>query len=238
MFLQLYKEAHPFFQKINEKTKFLYFIFLLILVLTTQKLSFLLLTLSFHMVIIIILVKKLKNLFKYFIEPLFIALLIPIIKSLSLFPLNFQSEIFLGNLFIFFKILSAFCLFLIFYFSTNFFETLQILHWLRVPFLLRELIFLTFRTLLILHKEILLIYLSQKIRLGYSSFKNSLSSFYYLIQGSFLNCLRHTETLLLSMAQRGYSFRNFPIPSSSLSKKEIFGFILILALWSFLWIFL
>ncbi|MFN4132541.1 MAG: energy-coupling factor transporter transmembrane component T family protein [Caldimicrobium sp.] len=238
MLLQLHKEVHPLFQRLNEKVKFLYFFSLLILVLTSQKLAFLCLVFTIHLVITVTLIKKPKKVFKYYVEPLFIAFSIPIIKSISLFPFNFQSHLFWENLPISLKILSAFSLFLVFHLTTNFFETLQILHWLRIPLLLRELIFLTYRTLMILHKEISLIYLSQKIRLGYSNLKNSLTSFYYLIQGTFLNSLRHSETLLQSMVQRGYSFSNFPLSSSKLSKKDILSLFLMLSLWGLLWIFL
>ncbi len=232
----LYREPPSILKGVSEKLKFLYFLTLLILVLLSRTIYFPLVVFFSHLLILLFIFSlRPKTLFKLYLEPLLIALLIPLIKSLSLFPLVIKPELALKGTLYSFKILSAFSLFLIFYFSTNFFDTLRILQWLRVPVLLRELIFLTFQFLLIIHNKVLLTYLSQKTRLGYSNSKNSLRSFYYLIQSTFLNSLKHTETLLQSMQQRGYDFNHFPLTNSSLSLKSLLIFLVIILFWFGVW---
>ncbi|MFN3504626.1 MAG: energy-coupling factor transporter transmembrane component T family protein [Caldimicrobium sp.] len=235
MLLHLYKDPPPFFQKLNGKIKFLYFIYLLILVLLAKSKIFLLVIFSFHFVLLFILLKSFKKLLSFYLEPLWIALSIPLIKAITLDPLSFNTSEFIANIIITLKVLSAFSLFLFFYLTNSFFEVLQILHWLKMPALIRELIFLTYRALILMHSEISHIYLSQKIRLGYSNLKNSLRSFSYLIQATFFNSLKHTESLLQSMLQRGYNYSNLPFSLPPLSKIDILRLSILLFLWSSLW---
>lgn len=235
MLLRLYKEPPPFFRALNVKIKFLYFSFLLGLVLLSNKISFLLLVLLFHLFILFLSKLSPKDLIKAYLEPLSIALLILFLKSFSFSSLTFNLYFFQKTLPIALKILSAFSLFLIFYYTTTFFEILRLLQWLRVPPLLKELIFLSFQTLVIIHDKVFLTYLSQKIRLGYDNFKNSMRSISYLIQCIFLNSLNSTENLFQSLRQRGFDFNNFPFFASSLSKKELLGCLFLLIFWSLLW---
>ncbi|MFN3567659.1 MAG: energy-coupling factor transporter transmembrane component T family protein [Caldimicrobium sp.] len=238
MFLHLYREPSPFFQKVNGKIKFLYFIYLLVLVLSAKSILFLIVIFSLHFFLLYFLIKSFKKLLSFYIEPLWIALLIPLIKAITLSPLSFEVPQFIANIIITLKVLSAFSLFLFFYLTNSFFEILQILHWLKMPTLIRELIFLSYRSLILMHSEVSQIYLSQKIRLGYSNLKNSLHSFSYLIQASFFNSLKHVETLLQSMLQRGYNYSNLPFSLPPLSKREILPLGFLLLFWSSLWIIL
>lgn len=220
---------------LNEKIKFFYFLSLLIFVLTSSKLAFLSFVLLFHTILLFLFRVRFRDYFHYLAEPLFIALMLFLLKSLQIFPFRFNLEKVGENLIIPLKIMGASTLFLCFYFKTSFFEILRLLNWLRIPILLQELIFLTYRFISILHHEVSLIYLSQKVRFGYSNFKNALRSLNLLVQSAFIQNLHHTETFLQSMLQRGYDFKGLRLSSRKAPFKEKIVLILVIIIWGLLW---
>lgn len=173
----------------------------------------------------------LKEILKALSEPLFIALVLFLIKSLRLSYPFFEGSEILPALKISLRIVGASLLFLIFLKTTSVTQVLALLNWLRVPLLLQELIYLSFRFIKLWHEEIQTIYLSQKNRLGYRGFVNSLRSLQYLIHGAFFQALERSEASLQAMYQRGYDFRNLLSVLPSLSFCEIGILLLICISW-------
>lgn len=238
MHLALRREPCPALKALNSKTKLLYLLSLLILTLATKSSYFLSLILFFHLLLCYATGTTIKNLLKSLAEPLFVALMLILVKSVSLSPLSLNVQALFEGLTLALRILSAFSLFLFFYNSIFFTEILALLNWLRLPLLLQELIFLSFRFILILHQEIATIYLSQKNRLGYTNFSRSLKSLRLLVQSSFFQSFRHTERVLQAMQQRGFDYKNLIPYLSPIPRKDLLLLTITISTWLVLWIIL
>ncbi|MCS7149703.1 MAG: hypothetical protein N2Z40_04730 [Caldimicrobium sp.] len=238
MHLALRREPYPALKALNSKTKLLYFLSLLILTLATKSSYFLSLILFSHLLLCYATGLTIKKILKSLAEPLFVALMLILVKSVSLSPLSFNIQALFEGLIIALRILSAFSLFLFFYHGIFFTEILALLNWLRLPLLLQELIFLSFRFTSILHQEIATIYLSQKNRLGYTTFSRSLRSLRLLVQGSFFQSFRHTEKILQAMEQRGFDYKNLIPYLSPIPHKDLMLLIITISTWLVLWILL
>jgi len=232
------KENSSLLQKFNHKTRFLYFLFLLLLILTSKSPLFLLMVFLSHFFLLLFLEKEKKELFSAYLEPVVIVIFLLLIKSLSLSSFRETLENLSLNLYLPLRVLSAFTVFYFFYVSLSFFEAVKLLNSLRVPPLFQELFFLSIKFITLLKEEVALIYLSQKNRLGYSGFKNSIRSLQYLSQASFFQALRSAENVMQSMEQRGFEIKNITASIEPLRAREfmfLFGLILF---WSILWMVL
>ncbi|MDW8094161.1 MAG: CbiQ family ECF transporter T component [Caldimicrobium sp.] len=209
---------------------------LLLLTLSTKSISFLVLVIIYHSGLCYFSGISLRKLLKIFIEPLFVAIILLVIKSVQLSPLAFNISSFWENLHLALRILAGFSLFITFYFNTLFTEILALLNWLKIPLLLQELIYLSFRFIILLHQEIITIYISQKNRLGYTGFIKALISLKSLIKSSFLNALRVSELTLLAMHQRGFEYKNLVHSLSSLRIRDLYVLLLSISPWVGLWI--
>ncbi len=224
--------------KINSKIKFLYFCLLLLLCLSSKNIFFLGALFLFHFGLLLNRAKKLKALLHYYLEPLFIASILVLIKSFDFSSLQNTLFSLKENLHLGLRVLSAFTLFLFFYTSLSFFEMIRLMNWLKVPALFQELMFLSFKFITLLREDISLVYLSQKNRLGYSGIKESYYSLRYLVQASFFKALAHSENILQSMYQRGFNFKNILLPLEPLNLKDLFYFLIACTGWIILWIIL
>lgn len=226
----------PFIARLNIKIKFLYFCGLLLLTLLSKNSLFLVLLLGFHLLFLLTKRENLKELIHLYLEPLFVAFILVLLKGLDFS--SFQSTLYnlKDNLFLGLRVLSAFTLFLFFYASLGFFEIIKLMNWLRISPFFQELFFLSYKFITLLKGDLSLVYLSQKNRLGYMGFRKSLSSLKYLVQASFFRALRHTEETLQSMQQRGFDFKNLPRTTDPLKVPELFYLLFALSLWTLLWI--
>lgn len=238
MFHSLEKKPSPLIGKVNPKVKLLYFIFLLLLALSSKNLSFLALLFFFHLGLIFLLGLSLREVPKILAEPLVMATILVLIKAIKFNPFYVDTLSLQEGLVIALRILASFSLFLFFYLVTTFSEILALLNWLRIPLLLQELIYLTFRFVLLLHQEIYAIYLSQRNRLGYVNFRTSLRSLSSLIKGAFFQTLKHCEDTLQAMYQRGYDYKNLLILLPAIPHRDWFFLLSSLTLWGSLWILL
>lgn len=224
-----------FITRINLKIRFLYFCGLLFLVLLSKNSYFLSIVFLFHLAFLLSKNFKIKEFFHIYLEPFLVAFLLVLIKSVDFSSFDNTFITFRENLFLGFRVLSAFTLFIFFFTPLSFFETIKLMQWLRIPALFQELLFLSFKFISLLKEDISLVYLSQKNRLGYSGIKRSVNSLKYLAQASFFKALKHSENTLQSMQQRGFDFQNLSFFIEPLKSIEIFLFTLIFLFWILLW---
>jgi len=234
--MHLHLKEKPFLLKnFNYKTCFLYFLFLLLLILTSKSPLFLLTVFLFHFFLLLLLESEKKELFSAYLEPLFIVTFLLLIKSLSVSSFKETLENLSLNLYLSLRVLSAFTVFYLFYTSLSFFEAVKLLNFLRVPPLFIELFFLSIKFITLLNEEIALIYLSQKNRLGYTGFKNSIRSVQYLSQASFFRALKNAENVMQSMEQRGFEIKNITASLEPSRTRELLPLLGLILFWGILW---
>ena len=190
------------------RLKFIYLLFVLSLVLISTSIPFHATALFFHLTLLLVFRIPKKELLKAYAEPLFIAFMLLLIKSVSLSPLAFYPEHLAENLSLATRVLTAFTLFLLIFYSFSFTELLQTLHSFRFPSLLVELMLLTHRFILLLYDEFLTIYFAQRNRLGFSGIRTYARSVKAVTHALFFKTLEHGENAVMSMRQRGYDFKN------------------------------
>jgi cobalt/nickel transport system permease protein len=203
------------------RLKFIYLFFVLSLVLISASIPFHAIVLSFHLTLLLLFRIPKKELLKAYIEPLFVAFMLLLIKSVSLFPFAFYPERFAENLSLATRVLSAFTLFLLIFYSFSFTELLQTLHSFRFPSLLVELMLLTHRFILLLYDEFLTIYYAQRNRLGFCGIRTYARSVKAVTHALFFKTLEHGENAIMSMRQRGYDFKNLFVKKTEVRPLEI-----------------
>lgn len=95
-------------------------------------------------------------------------------------------------------------------FSTPFAEFMSGLSWFRVPRQFIEVLMFAYRYIFVLHEDAVVIYNSQKNRLGYSSMRRGLGSFGILTGSLILKSFEHSQNTTVAMVQRGYD-GNIPV---------------------------
>jgi cobalt/nickel transport system permease protein len=109
------------------------------------------------------------------------------------------------------------------------------LSWLRVPKGFIEVMVFAYRYIFVLLDEGMVVYNSQKTRLGYSSLKRSLSSFGTLTGSLVLKAFEHSQNTAVAMVQRGYD-GNIPITmEKSFKTSEILAAMTFTLAMGFLW---
>ncbi|MBF0329533.1 MAG: cobalt ECF transporter T component CbiQ [Nitrospirae bacterium] len=151
-----------------------------------------------------------------FAEPLFIVAVLLVIKlfftgSEVLFSFNLGSIQVAGyadglkeGLLIACRILGAVSILTLLGFSTPFTELIAALAWLRFPKGFIEVLMFAYRYIFMLFEDAMVIYNSQKNRLGYASVKQGLSSFGTLAGSLTLKAFENSQSTALAMTQRGY----------------------------------
>jgi len=229
------KENPSLLQNFNYKIRFFYFLFLLLLILTSKSPVFLLTLFLFHFLLLLLFENEKRELFSDYLEPLFIVTFLLLIKSLSLSSFKETLENLSLTLYFPLRVLSAFTVFYLFYKSLSFFEAVKLLNFLKVPPLFQELFFLSIKFISLLKEEVVLIYLSQKNRLGYAGFKNSIRSLQYLSQASFFRALKNAENIVQSMEQRGFEIKNITASLEPSRTRELLLLLGLILFWGILW---
>ncbi|MCS7199569.1 MAG: cobalt ECF transporter T component CbiQ [Thermodesulfobacteriaceae bacterium] len=235
----LYERLPPkFFQILDPRIKFFLFLVNLSLVLLSSKPGFQLACLALNVLALKIFNLSWKNLFKLWMEPLIIALVLLFLKSFTFFPPNFSPEGFKEGILLVVRVLSAVSVVSFFLFTTTVSEILQVLSWCRVSKLFLEVLLLTYRFVFLLFDEVQVAFIAQKNRLGYTSFKNTLNSLKLLGVVTFLRIYQHSEEILQSMEQRGYEFKNLIYHNFRLKIQDLIylgsGTLLLFILWKVL----
>jgi cobalt/nickel transport system permease protein len=149
-------------------------------------------------------------------EPLFIALVLIVLKclfsgketiaSFSILGMNIAAhkDGLIDGLMIACRIAGAVSVVAVLGFSTPFTELMAGLSWLRVPKGFVDILMFAYRYLFVLLEDALVIYNAQKNRLGYSSIRRGLSSFGTLAGSLTLKAFETSQNTTVAMVQRGY----------------------------------
>ena len=89
-------------------------------------------------------------------------------------------------------------------FSTSFTDLMAALAWLRVPRGVIEVALFAWRYLFVLFDDAMVVYNSQKNRLGYAGYRRGLSSFGILTGAMVIKAFDNSQTITTAMVQRGY----------------------------------
>lgn len=180
-------------------------------------------------------------------EPLFIALIIIIlklffsgkevlftIKILGMYVSGYKDGLLDGSL-IAGRIFGAVSLVETMAFSTPFTGFIAGLSWLRVPKGFVEVLMFAYRYIFVLFEDAMVIYNAQKNRLGYSNIRQGLRSFGILAGSLMLKAFEHSHSITVSMIQRGYD-GNIPIlRHEPFKKREVVVSALIIAVMGVVW---
>jgi cobalt/nickel transport system permease protein len=157
-----------------------------------------------------------RVLLRRYSEPLFIAAVIILVKTLSsgqgpAFSAQFAGASVTGygdglldGLQIAARIVSAVSVIAMLGFSTPFAEFVAGLSWLRVPKGFVEILLFAYRFIFLLFEDAQVIYQAQKNRLGYSSMRRGLRSFGTLAGSLTIKAFDHSQSTTVAMMQRGY----------------------------------
>jgi cobalt/nickel transport system permease protein len=109
------------------------------------------------------------------------------------------------------------------------------LSWLRVPRGFIEVMVFAYRYIFVLLDESLVIYTSQKTRLGYTSLKRGLNSFGTLTGSLILKAFEHSQNTAMALVQRGFD-GHIPIAMEGpLRGSEVLGATIFILTMGYLW---
>jgi cobalt/nickel transport system permease protein len=157
-----------------------------------------------------------------FSEPVFIAIMVVLIKflftgkdvlfSVDIFGLTLAGhrDGLVNGLTIAIRIIGAVSVVAVLGFATPFTELMAGLSWFRIPKGFIEILMFAYRYIFVLLEEAMVIYSAQKNRLGYSSIRRGLSSFGVLTGSLTLKAFEHSQNTTVAMVQRGYD-GNLPL---------------------------
>lgn len=246
LFTEHFKKDH-FLLSIDARIKLLVAIILLVMVLSYKGFAFPLLVFSLGIASGIKMKIPLKVFILRFSEPLFIALVLILIKFLfsgkeAIWSLNFAGITLTGHkdgliegLLIASRIAGAVSIFALLGFATPFTEFIASLSWLKIPRGFIEILIFAYRYIFVLFEDATVIYIAQKNRLGYSSIKRGLSSFGTLTGSLTLKAFEQSQSITTAMVQRGYD-GNIPMLKHKTFKfSEIFVSLLFVTFMGFIW---
>lgn len=246
IFTEHFKKDHPF-ARVDARVKLLLGLVLLIMVLTYRGFLFPGMTALLCLVICISLKVPLRVILLRFSEPLFLAVVLLILKVFFagkdvLFTFNVlgldvaaHRDGLLEGLLIASRIIGAVSVVALVGFSTPFTEFLAGLSWLRLPRGLIEILMFAYRYIFVLLEDATVIYSAQKNRLGYSTIRRGLSSFGVLAGSLTLKAFDHSQATTLAMVQRGYDGNMPLLKHRSFNLNEVAASAVFLAGMGLLW---
>ncbi|HSC70277.1 MAG TPA: cobalt ECF transporter T component CbiQ [Candidatus Methylomirabilis sp.] len=120
-------------------------------------------------------------------------------------------------------------------FSTSFTDLMAALAWLRVPRGLIEVALFAWRYLFVLFDDAMVVYHSQKNRLGYAGYRRGLSSFGTLTGAMVIKAFDNSQTITTAMVQRGYDGTMPLVRQKPLRPGEVALSLLFVAAMGVLW---
>ena len=165
---------------------------------------------------------RLKTLICCFAEPLFIALMVVLLKlffsgTAPLFSVNLLGMELVGHrdglmegLMIAARIAGGVSLVAVVGFATPFTDLLAALSWLRAPRGFIDVALFAWRYLFVLFDDAQVVYSAQKNRLGYVGFRRGLRSFGTLTGALVIKAFDSSQSITTAMVQRGYD-GNMPL---------------------------
>jgi cobalt/nickel transport system permease protein len=233
--------------KIDARIKLLVALVLLAMILSYKGFFFPLFIILFCLLLRVMLQVPLRVFLLRLSEPLFISAVVVFLKtffsghlslfSISLFGLKIAAyqEGLREGLIISSRIIGAVSILTVMGFSTPFTEFIASLSWLKVPKGFIEVMVFAYRYIFVLLDESLVIYNSQKTRLGYSSFKRGLSSFGTLTGSLILKVFEHSQNMAMALVQRGFDGHIPTAMGRSLKGSEVLGSVIFILAMGYLW---
>ncbi len=246
LFSEHFKKDH-LLSKIDARIKLLVALVLLAMILSYKGFFFPLVVIFFCLLLGAALRVPLRVFLLRLSEPLFISAVVVLLKtffsgnlslfSISLFGLKIAAyqEGLREGLMISSRIIGAVSILTIMGFSTPFTEFMAGLSWLRVPRGFIEVMVFAYRYIFVLLDESLVIYNSQKTRLGYTSFKRGLSSFGTLTGSLILKVFEHSQNTAMALVQRGFDGHIPMALERPLKGSEILGSMILVFAMGYLW---
>jgi cobalt/nickel transport system permease protein len=246
IFSEHLKKDH-FLSKIDPRIKLLVALILLAMVLSYKGFFFPILVILSCFLLAVLLRIPSRVFFLRLSEPLFISAVVVVLKtffsghlslfSVSLFGLKIVAyqEGLMEGLMISSRIIGAVSVLTLMGFSTPFTEFMASLSWLRVPKGFVEVMVFAYRYIFVLLDEGLVIYNSQKTRLGYTGFKRGLSSFGTLTGSLILRVFEHSQNTALALVQRGFDGHIPMAMKRPFKGSEVLGSMILVLAMGYLW---
>lgn len=208
--------------RIDARVKLLVALALLLMVVSSSGPIFPLLTAAISLGICLSLQVRIRLLLTRFAEPLLIAFVIIILKTLGsgetilwnlhlpFMEITFYKEGLLDGFRLASRIIGGVAVVAAVGFATTFTELLAALSWFKIPREVTEVALFAWRYLFVLADDAQVIHSAQKNRLGYVGVKRSFRSFGTLAGALVLKAFDASQTMTTSMIQRGYD-GNMPL---------------------------
>lgn len=205
-----------FLSAIDPRVKLLFSLALLLMVLSCTGFFFPLTTAVLCIGICLRSGIRLKSLLLRFAEPLFIIIMVVLLKlfftghsplftfSLVGMEITGYREGLQEGLLIAARIIGAVSVVNALACVTPFTELMAALSWLRLPQTFIDIVLFAWRYLFLLHDDARVIYAAQKNRLGYSTYRRGLRSFGTLTGTLVIKAFDNSRTVTTAMVQRGY----------------------------------
>jgi cobalt/nickel transport system permease protein len=231
---------HPL-TRLDPRVKLISTLALLVMVISSRGVVFPLLVATVSLALCLSLGVRPKLLLVRFAEPLFIAIMVLLLKLFfsGVVPL-FSFQIFgvevaghkdglLEGLFIASRIGGAVSLVALLGFSTSFTDLMAALAWLRAPREFIEVSLFAWRYLFVLFADAQVVYAAQKNRLGYAGLLRGMRSFGTLAGALVIKAFDNSQTVTCAMVQRGYDgtmplLRHKPLNSTEVALSLTFLF--------------
>lgn len=246
-FFSEYIKQERFLCRIDGRIKLFTALFLILLTISYKGFFFPALILSIMILGCLTMKLPLKVLAIRFSEPLFIVVVLILIKSFSqgqsplfsidvyLFSLTLYGDGLYEGLVLAIRILAAVSIVVLLGFAMPFTEFIAALSWFRVPRAFVEILVFAYRYVFVLLEEALVIYNAQKNRLGYSNIKRGLSSFGVLSGSLTLKAFEHSQNTATAMVQRGFEGDMPLLRHKGFKLKEIVAAAAIMATAAVIW---
>ncbi len=202
--------------RLDPRLKLIAALALLVMVISSKSLTFPLLTALLCAMLSLSVGVRPRLLLIRFAEPVFIALLVVLLKlffagKLPLFTLSIfgwevtgHSDGLLEGLLIASRIAGGVTVVALVGFTTPFTEIMAALAWLRVPTGFIEVTMFAWRYLFLLFDDAQVVYAAQKNRLGYDGYRRGLRSFGTLAGALVIKAFDNSQAITTAMVQRGY----------------------------------
>jgi len=252
LFSEHFNTEH-FLSKVDARVKLIVAFALLVMVLSYKGTMFPMLIAAMSLTLCLNMRIPLKVLAFRLAQPLFLALMVLLLKFFfsgndAMFVFSFPTSRFplltltghrdglMEGLLITSRILGGVSLLAAVGFATPFIEFMAALSWLRVPKPFIEIMMFAYRYLFVFLEDATTIYSAQKIRLGYTGIKKGLNSFGVLTGSLVLRGIEQSQKTADAMAQRGYTGDMPLLKGKPLRTIELAAASFIVALGGAVWI--
>lgn len=246
LFSEYFKKDHAL-ARIDARVKILVSLGLLIMVLSYKGFFFPLIIASICFLLCIYIKIPVRVFLLRFSEPLFIVLMVTLIKlffsgkdplfSIGLpgFTVTGYRDGLLSGLLIAARIVGAVSIVAVLGFTSAFTDLMAGLSWFRVPKGFIEILMLAYRYIFVILEDALVIYNAQKNRLGYTTIKRGLTSFGTLTGSLILKAFENSQSTTLAMVQRGYDGNMPMLKQKPFNPSEVFCSALFLLAMGVVW---